>query len=156
MEGHAVPYIDDNLSPDERVRYRAKVHWSIFIRPAVFLVVGFSLMFSELPGLGVLIVAISLYIIVSRFIYAKATEFSLTNKRVVAKTGLMRRSTIEQRLEMVDNIRIHQGLLERLFNAGSVRVTGSGASQTPIVGIEDPLKFRREVNDAIESIKARV
>lgn len=151
-----MPYIDDNLSPDERVRYKAKVHWSIFIRPAIFFIIGASLLFTEVPGLGAIILIISTYFIVSRFVYAKTTELSLTNKRVVAKTGLMRRSTIEQRLEMVDNIGVHQGLLERIFNAGSVRVTGAGASQTPILGIEDPLKFRREVNDAIESIKARV
>ncbi|WP_207479602.1 PH domain-containing protein [Arenibaculum pallidiluteum] len=79
------------------------------------------------------------------------TELALTNQRVIAKFGFIRRSTIEQRLEKVDSIQVRQGVIGRLFGAGSVLVSGSGVSATPIPGIDDPLLFRNRVNEAIEN-----
>lgn len=97
-------YVDKNLSPDEKIRCRAKVHWVIYIPPLLLFIISLPLLFSEVVGLGMLLLAISLFVIVSKFIYAKTTELALTNKRVIAKIGLVRRSTIEQRLEMIDNV----------------------------------------------------
>lgn len=149
-------YVDENLSPGEEVRYRAKVHWSIYVSSVLTLSVGLIIWVSQTHGKGVSLLLIlliaSLYLFLRALLYASSTELAITNQRIIAKTGFVRRNTIEQRLEKVDNVGVHQNGLQRLFNAGSVRITGSGASQTPIRNIESPLYFRREVNNAIDAL----
>ena len=151
-----MPYADENLSPGEKIRYRAKVHWSIYISTMLTLGIGIFVWLSQRNGEGVPILLIlsvaGLYLFLRALLYTKTIELVITNQRVIAKKGFVRRNTIEQRLETVDNVGVHQSGLQRLFNAGSVRITGSGASQTPIRDIESPLYFRRKVNNAIDAL----
>ena len=78
------------------------------------------------------------------------TELALTNKRIIAKFGFIRRSTVELRLEKVESISINQGLLGRLLGYGTVVVKGTGGTGTPIPSIKKPLDFRRIVNNFLE------
>ncbi|MGO9268320.1 MAG: PH domain-containing protein [Candidatus Binataceae bacterium] len=144
-------YVENNLGRDEVVRYRGKLSWSIFLWASIFLLFSLMTFVQGGWGAGIIWLILAAYPLI-RF---QTTELAVTNKRVIAKFGVIRCHTIEQRLEMVDNIGVEQGILQRLFKAGSVRITGSGASQTPIKGIADPLRFRREVNEAIDALKMR-
>lgn len=71
------------------------------------------------------------------------TELAITNKRVIAKFGLIRRDTIEMNISKVESIQVDQGILGRIFNFGSILVAGAGDPKAPIPGISEPLKFRR-------------
>lgn len=57
-----MPYVDENLSPGEEIRYRAKVHWSIYIPTVVTLVFGIIIWFSQnregIPLLIILCIAL--------------------------------------------------------------------------------------------------
>ena len=64
---------------------------------------------------------------VRAFLYRQTTELAVTNKRVIAKVGIISRATIEQRLEMVDSVQVKQGIIGRLLGAGSVGIRGAGA-----------------------------
>lgn len=79
------------------------------------------------------------------------TELAITNKRVIAKFGLISRSTIEINLQKIESIQINQGILGRIFNFGSIVVSGAGNPQAPIPGISNPLQFRRAFVDTQES-----
>jgi uncharacterized membrane protein YdbT with pleckstrin-like domain len=71
------------------------------------------------------------------------TELAITNKRVIAKFGLIRRNTIEMNISKVESIQVDQGILGRMFNFGSILVAGAGDPKAPIPGISEPLKFRK-------------
>ena len=75
-------------------------------------------------------------------IYA-TTELAITNKRVIAKTGLIQRRTIEMFLEKIESIQVDQGVLGRLFNFGSVVISGTGVHSAPFKSISDPLALRK-------------
>ena len=79
------------------------------------------------------------------------TELAITNKRVIAKFGLISRSTIEINLQKIESIQVDQGILGRIFNFGSIVVSGAGNPQAPIPGISSPLEFRRSFIDTQES-----
>jgi uncharacterized membrane protein YdbT with pleckstrin-like domain len=79
------------------------------------------------------------------------TELAITNKRVIAKFGLISRATIEINLQKVESIQGNQGILGRIFNFGSIVVSGAGNPQAPIPGISNPLQFRRAFIDTLES-----
>ena len=68
---------------------------------------------------------------------------AFTNKRVIAKFGFISRKTIELNISKVESIQVNQGILGRIFNYGTLIVSGAGNPQAPIPGISDPMAFRR-------------
>jgi len=124
-------YIDDVLINDERVMYRARVSkWSLW----PFVLLGALL----LPAYG-----IGLLFWLWAWIVYSTTELAVTNKRVIAKTGLIERRTIEMFLERIESIQVDQSVLGRLFNFGSVVISGTGVHSAPFKSISSPLALRK-------------
>ncbi len=146
-------YVDQNLLQGEEVIYRAKLHPIIFSAPIFFGLVG---LFFTIRGLtdkalsvfvvvGILFILVALFLALVRFIRVATSEFAVTNKRVLVKVGLVRRHTLELLLTKVETIGIDQDLLGRLFNYGTIIVTGTGGTKEPFKDIANPLEFRRQV-----------
>jgi uncharacterized membrane protein YdbT with pleckstrin-like domain len=124
-------YVEDVLINDERVMYRARISkWSLW----PFLALGALL----LPVYGAGLV----FWLWAWIVYA-STELAITNKRVIAKSGLVRRRTIEMFLEKIESIQIDQSVLGRLFNFGSVVISGTGIHSAPFKSISNPLALRK-------------
>lgn len=138
-------YINNVLGRDEKITYEAKISiWSML----PLLILGFITIWFF--GLGI-IFFIAAYL---KFI---STELAITNKRVIAKFGFISRRTIEINLDRIESIQVNQGIFGRIFNYGSLVVSGAGNPQAPIPGVSDPLAFRRafmETQDAQKSQKA--
>lgn len=132
-------YVESALSNGEQVIYQGKVSiWSLI----PLILVGF--VFLLFWGLGLLFwiaAAISYF----------TTELAITNKRVIAKFGLISRRTIEINLHKIESIQVNQSILGRIFNFGSIVVSGAGNPQAPIPGISSPMQFRRAFVDTQES-----
>ena len=123
-------YIEGALIKDEKVTYTGNISlWSL-----APLIIGFLLLF--LYGIG-------LIFWLAAFIKYKTTELAITNKRVIAKFGFISRQTIELNINKVESIQVSQGILGRIFNYGSLVISGAGNPQAPIPGISNPLNFRR-------------
>lgn len=132
-------YVESALTKGEQVIYQGKVSvWTLV--PLVLL--GF--IFLAAYGLGLLFWA-------AAAIRYFTTELAITNKRVIAKFGLISRSTIEINLQKIESIQVNQGIFGRIFDFGSIVVSGAGNPQAPIPGISSPLKFRRAFFDAQET-----
>ena len=124
-------YVERNLMQGEQVVYEGRVSlWHLAPR----IVVGILL--TPLFGLGLLV-------LLSVLIRYKSTELAVTNKRVVAKFGFIRRSTVEIGVRKIESIQVHQGILGRMFDFGSIVMAGSGNPQAPIPGISAPMQFRK-------------
>jgi uncharacterized membrane protein YdbT with pleckstrin-like domain len=76
-----------------------------------------------------------------------ATELGITNRRVIAKVGVISRKVIEVRNDKIEGIHIEQSIFGRIFNYGSIAVSGSGQTIVPLLFIADPLAFRRAVDE---------
>ena len=128
-------YIDQSLIPGETVVHRARVSWwSQF--PLVFL------------GLLTLVVVIGLVFLLIAWIKVRSTELAITNKRVIAKFGFIKRHTVEINLEKVEALKVEQGVWGRFLNFGTIFISGAGTSVAPIPDIADPLVFRRKFMEA--------
>ena len=126
-----VGYIEGALIKDEKVVYTGNVSlWSL----APLMVLGFLTIW--LFGLG-------LIFFVMAIIRYKTTELAFTNKRVIAKVGFISRHTVELNINKVESIQVQQGMLGRIFDFGTLIISGSGNPQAPIVGISAPMVFRR-------------
>ena len=155
-------YVDKTLIQGEVVQARAKLHWLIFVWPVLLIILGLAGVFwardlpSGLVSFAVLVVSAAIGVYgavkwVMAFIRAATTELAVTNFRVIAKSGLIERQTVEQILNRVDSIEVTQSLLGRLFDFGTVMITGTGVTHSPLNMIADPLGFRRAVHTAIEN-----
>jgi uncharacterized membrane protein YdbT with pleckstrin-like domain len=136
-------YVQDSLTKGETIVYQGHVSlWSM----AFSLVMGVILLPS---GLGVLILLLV-------FVRYRSTELAITNKRIIAKFGFVRRDTVELSLARVESVQIRQGVWGRLFGYGSLVVSGAGAPQAPIPGVSSPMVFRAVVFEAQEEAQSQV
>src|SRR6266700_7309204 len=87
------------------------------------------------------------------FVARRTSEFAVTNKRVLIKTGLIRCHSLETLLSKIESIGVTQGILGRLLDFGPIVVSGTGGSKEPFHRIADPMRFRRKVQEQIAAME---
>jgi uncharacterized membrane protein YdbT with pleckstrin-like domain len=92
---------------------------------------------------------LGLIIFVSPIIAKETTELVITNRRIVAKFGLISRYTIEINLSKIESISVSQSILGRFLNYGDLQIVGTGGTREPISFINEPLAFRRKVDEIL-------
>jgi len=130
-------YVQSTLTKDEKVAHVGMTSpWSLsptITAGLLFILMGFSTKPLFLVGSIFLLTAYIRYV---------TTELAITNKRVIAKFGFIRRSTIELNIDKVESIQVVQSIFGRIFNYGSLTISGAGNPQAPVPGISNPMGFR--------------
>lgn len=144
-------YVQDNLMPNEKVLFLAKIHWKVYLRGIVLLLM--ALIFIGIKAVSIILALVGIYSLVTAFIFMRTSELAITSKRVIAKFGLISRVTIELTHNQVESLRVTQGAIDRVLNAGTILIQGTGGNTTPIPSISNPLRFRKEYFNIIESSK---
>ena len=151
-------YVDENLGKGESVRYTATVSlW----RYAFNFFIGGLLVFGSLVAMvGSLSVGTAIMFLISAvllgwpFIARRTTELVITDKRLIAKYGMISTHSIEIRFDKIETVQVKQGLLGRLFNYGDIVVTGTGSTFDPIRNIASAMKFRTALNQAMDPVSS--
>ena len=99
----------------------------------------------SLPVLGVLFLLPALVMGLPRWLTYVSSEFAITDKRVLIKVGVLRRRSVELLLSKVETIGVDQSILGRVFDFGTIIVTGTGGTKEPFKGIAAPMEFRKQV-----------
>jgi uncharacterized membrane protein YdbT with pleckstrin-like domain len=164
-------YVESNLVPGETVVYQTRLHWIVMLG---HLIVGCLLL--ALPGVlllyyalrqtgmesgtlhameggGVVLLVCGLLVIVMGMVRRNATEMAVTNRRVVIKTGLTSRKTIEMLLNKVESIEVNETTFGRILGYGAIVVIGTGGTTEPFHTIAHPLEFRSQVQQQIEKLR---
>jgi len=129
-------YVEQVLTRDERIVHIGHISlWSL----SLYIVGGLVL----LPAFG-----IGLLLWIVAYVKYKTTELAITNKRVIAKFGFIKRDTLEINLNQVEALRVEQTFLGRMLNYGTIIVSGTGGALDPFPNIADPLVFRRKFMEA--------
>ena len=136
--------IDANLLPEETVVHRATLHWLVFGKAMAVTALGVVLLSVE-PTVGMLVVVVGVVMFVPPLIAYKTSEFGVTSKRVIVKVGLVQRQTLELLLRQVEAISVDQSIMGRVFNYGSVTLSGTGGVRGVFHNIAAPLEFRRKI-----------
>ena len=152
-------YAEENLMPGEQIMYKAQLHWALFIGPVVgfilavlLFMIPFSSQDSSFPFLRFLAGLIFLSAILSglsAIVSYVTTEFVLTDKRIIAKTGLVRRRSVELLLNKVESIGVNQPIMGRILDYGTITVTGTGGTKEPFRNIAMPMELRSRVHAQI-------
>ncbi len=149
-------YVERHLLPNERVLYKTRLHWILFLKPVLVAVAGLVLSVVlwrvlEPPWLwyiGLAVVLAGLAWGFVHFVELMTSEFAVTTTRLIFKVGLIARYTTELLLSKVESIGVNQGLLGRIFNYGDLTVTGTGGAREVFHRVRDPIGFRNHVQQA--------
>jgi uncharacterized membrane protein YdbT with pleckstrin-like domain len=135
-------YVDTNLLAQEKVLYRAHTSlWSL--APMILL------------GIVLLALIVGLFVLIAAWIRYRTTEFAVTDRRVIAKSGLVSRRTVEMFLDKVESLNVEQSVAGRLFDYGTVTIRGTGATSETFANISAPLVLRKNFMDAADSFRRR-
>jgi uncharacterized membrane protein YdbT with pleckstrin-like domain len=150
-------YVRQVLQPGETVVYATKLHWLIYVQTislliACFMIAGAALFTSDNQSItlaleiaAIIFAVLALSTGLRAFIRRATTELAVTDHRVIYKSGLLSRHTIEMNRDKVESVDVDQSLLGRIFGYGTVIVRGTGGSLEPIRNIGDPLTFRSHI-----------
>ena len=139
-------YIEQNLLKDEKIIFSTKLHPIVFLVPFLLISAGGYLHFTGYTSIALYV---AIFSAVGSLINYLSTEFSLTSRRVMGKTGFIRRKSVDLLLGKVESIMVDQDLLGRFLNYGKVVVTGTGATKEVFANISNPMKLRSEVNSIL-------
>lgn len=117
-------YVDNNLIKDEQVVYETKYHWKIFF---------------TLGGLFTLFIAPAL----KRW----SDEFVITNKRIICKTGIFSRRTLEMNLNKIESVNVDQSIFGRMFGFGTITIIGTGGTKESFPDIGSAVEFRKKFQE---------
>ena len=102
-------------------------------------------------SLGVLVFAVVLAItIVAGFVKRVATVYTITDRRLNIKVGIIARKVKETRLQRVQNVNYNQGVYERVMQVGDVEFTTAGTDESNFVfvGVAQPGQVVQQVEHA--------
>lgn len=142
-------YIQNNLQAGEEIKYKADIHWYIFAYPVILLLL--SVFFSSAQTgffhyVSLFLLLSGLFQLIKRILLKMGTEYVVTNKKVILKSGILSRDALELVLNKCEGIRI---LMGRMLGFGSIVVTTGGVTNK-FDFITNPIKFRNEINAQIQ------
>lgn len=166
-------YVERNLVSGETLLYRTRHHWLVLVGPVIAglvlsvpglalliesvalrdtagLAVGSSTVSPKVMAiLGAVLVGTAIVILAYGVAKRNATEMAVTNRRVLIKTGIASRRTLDLMLSRVESIGVEESTFGRMLGYGSVIVRGTGGTPEPFVMIAHPQDFRRAVQQQI-------
>ena len=147
-------FIEKNLANNEKIVYRATLHWWIYARGILLFILG--IVIAKAAGsneggsaFGGLLCFAGIISLISALMRARSSEFAVTNRKVILKTGVLKRKLVELQLNRAEGLRVDQGILGRILNYGSLVVT-SGSVTESFSPIAKPYEFKKQINNAIE------
>jgi uncharacterized membrane protein YdbT with pleckstrin-like domain len=117
-------YVNNNLIKNEQVEFETGYHWIIFFNFRALLTLFIAPM-------------------LDRF----SDEFAITNRRVIMKTGLISRKTLEMNLSKIESVNVDQSILGRMLGYGSIKIIGTGGTTEEFRNIREPLTFRKKFQE---------
>jgi uncharacterized membrane protein YdbT with pleckstrin-like domain len=88
---------------------------------------------------------VGLFAFLRSWIRKVTTEVSVTNKRVIKKTGLIQRLTAEMNMDKVESVDVDQSILGRLLDYGTIVIRGTGSGLEGLRYIAKPLALRSAI-----------
>jgi uncharacterized membrane protein YdbT with pleckstrin-like domain len=113
-------YVNNHLIRDESVILETNYHWVIFF-----------------SWLGIFTLLLGPAII------RWSSEFVITNRRIIIKTGFIARKTFEMNLSKIESVNVDQPFMGRILGYGSMTIIGTGGTRESFHNIRKPLEFRK-------------
>jgi uncharacterized membrane protein YdbT with pleckstrin-like domain len=143
--------------PGEKVIYEGHPSWRAIIGfylkgTLVALAAGLLAgLIASSAGLGIVTFAVIVAVtILVGFIKRVATVYTITDRRLNIKVGIVSRNVQETRLQRVQNVNYNQGVYERAMQIGDVEFITAGTDESNFVfaGVAQPEQVVQQVEQA--------
>lgn len=142
-------YVRRTLSEGEHVIMDAKFHWIKYFWTWCIMILSILSVYyiktDESIDVGYTFISFFVFFLsIYRLLVLLADEVTLTNQRLVAKTGLLSRSTLDLQLSEVESVAVDLPFFpSTFFGTGTIIIRGTGGSEKAVFGIKDILEFRK-------------
>jgi hypothetical protein len=155
-----VSFVRDQLREGEAVVFETRLHKVIFMWPVILSLVPITIWVlgggenSAVTAFAFSLLGIAAIWFLVVWIRYRTSEFAVTDRRVLIKTGLISRRSMETNLSKIEGINVDQDIPGRLLGHGSIVVRGTGGGSEPFKTIARPLLFRKVVQEQIDRVSA--
>jgi uncharacterized membrane protein YdbT with pleckstrin-like domain len=154
------------LNEGEQVVLDLRPHWSFLIGPVLaavgVIVVAVAVLVAFPSAPGVAIVAVLLFLggamawLAGRYARWSSTSFVLTDSRVIYRTGVIGRHGREMPLERLNDITVHQTILERLVGSGRLFLESAGRmGEEAFIGVPHCVAVQKAIHQQLEQSRRR-
>ena len=158
-------YAAQTLMAGERILVTARPHRIIFFTPILIVLVAILL---SLFGQGITALQVSFfghslhqavsavfllvgfYSLIKSYCVYRASEYSITSKRIIMKTGIMQTNALELLLSKLEAVHVGQSMTGRFFNFGSILLVGVGGTKDYFFYVPNPYAFRKHIQEQRE------
>lgn len=140
--------IDRVLVADEKVILKAELHNAIYWK-SVAIVILAIVVYLFAPPLGTLLAVVGIIMFLLAMMTQHFLLLAVTNKRVLARYGLLQMDVIDIRLSKVESIDLERMLPGHIFGYASVVVMGTGQRVIRVPYISNADAFRQYYNEMV-------
>jgi uncharacterized membrane protein YdbT with pleckstrin-like domain len=140
-------------------------HWIALVAPvgvAVLALAGWAIVAAKYDGAGVWVALGAAVILIVAYSARKAVDwatshFVLTSDRVLHRSGLVAKHSMEIPLEHINDVRFSQNVLERMINAGTLTIqSASEQGREVFENIRQPEEVQKRIYKIGEENKTRM
>ncbi|MBN2689743.1 MAG: PH domain-containing protein [Gammaproteobacteria bacterium] len=161
-------YISKTLLKNENILLQEKPHWIIFssvlswiVLAIIFWFLSGLLGFSSISIFSVdfpyiielLFFVMAIFSFVMAYIIYISSEYVITDKRVLMKTGLINYHALELFYGKIESIYVNQTIGGRIFDYGTIVIRGTGGTGDHFSNVPKPHVFRRAVQQQMEDME---
>jgi uncharacterized membrane protein YdbT with pleckstrin-like domain len=151
----AVAYVNSVLQPGETIKAIGRLHWINYLKALLLAAVAAAcLLYGQqevspvgrsATYVGWLLLALAVVLLLGAWFTRQMTELSVTNHRVIYKTGFIRRHTVEMNMDKVETVNVDQSILGRILGYGTIHVLGTGQGIESLSRMASPIDVRNAI-----------
>ena len=148
-------YVHSVLQPGETVKAIGRLHWINYLKAFAVAAVAVVLLLyggqeatkagRSVTFAGWLLLLVAGVALLGSWFRRLLTELSVTNHRVIYKSGFIRRHTVEMNMDKVETVNVDQSILGRILGYGTIHVLGTGQGIEGLTRIAAPIRIRNAI-----------
>jgi len=156
-------YIRSFLGEKEKILLETRQHWFILFASILFEIViililaggatALVMFVGPLFSLAYALLLVPIISMIKDILIFLNRKFIITNRRVIEITGVFNKNVTDSSLEKVNDVKMVQTFLGRIFNYGDIQIlTASELGANQFRYIHDPIKFKTAMLNAKERL----
>jgi membrane protein YdbS with pleckstrin-like domain len=155
-------YIQNMLGENERILLATHQHWFVLLSAILFeiivtlgVIVAIWVATMNYPqaAIAFLLALLPLLSMLHDILIWKNRQYLVTNRRVIQIKGIFNKNVTDSSLEKVNDVKMVQSFLGRIFNFGDVEIlTASELGVNLFKRITDPVEFKTAMLNAKEEL----
>jgi uncharacterized membrane protein YdbT with pleckstrin-like domain len=134
-------YVKHVIQPGERIVIVGNISWIVYWRAIVYVILGVVLIILEgmfgpqietrtdlMYGTAAVLGIAALISAAHAWFMRWTTEIAVTDKRIIFKSGFIKRRTAEMNVDKVTTVDVIQSIWGRIFDYGSVHIHAAGGT----------------------------